>query len=173
MEIEKDGEANKLRDEISNRGRITCYMSLGRTKHTKWCVPNKDLDEPGHLPSLISLHCLPEEGLGPWLPKKHTAKTDQTGQMPRLIWVFIGSSCYSPALKMLGLYWICPVVPSFCHGHSVIIQMKLEYLWGQLANLDQILYKASLGWGKGCIRFWDRLDQNSGFHGNRKRPLTY
>ena len=21
--------------------------------------------------------------------------------------------------------------------------------------------------------FWDRLDQNSGFHGNRKPPLTY
>ena len=42
-----------------------------------------------------------------------------------------------------------------------------------MVNLDQILYEASLGWGKGCIRFWDRLDQNSGFHGNRKRPLTY
>ena len=28
-------------------------------------------------------------------------------------------------------------------------------------------------WGKGCIRFWGRLDQNSGFHGNRKAPLTY
>ena len=27
--------------------------------------------------------------------------------------------------------------------------------------------------GKGCIRFWGRLDQNSGFHGNRKPPLTY
>ena len=51
--------------------------------------------------------------------------------------------------------------------------MKLEYLWGQLANVDQILYEASLGWGKSWIRFWDRLDQNSGFHGNRKRPLTY
>ena len=51
--------------------------------------------------------------------------------------------------------------------------MELEYLWGQLANLDQILYEASLGWGKGCIRFWDRLDQNSGFHVNRKHPLTY
>ena len=51
--------------------------------------------------------------------------------------------------------------------------MKPEYLWGQLASLDQILYEASLGWGKGCIRFWDRLDLNSGFHSNRKGPLTY
>ena len=30
-----------------------------------------------------------------------------------------------------------------------------------------------IGWGKGCLRFWGRLDQNSGFHGNRKPPLTY
>ena len=50
---------------------------------------------------------------------------------------------------------------------------ELEYLWSQLANLDQILCVASLGWVKGCIRFWGRLDQNSGFHGNRKPPLTY
>ena len=34
---------------------------------------------------------------------------------------------------------------------------ELEYIWSQLANLDQILYVASLGWGKGCIRFWGRL----------------
>ena len=50
---------------------------------------------------------------------------------------------------------------------------NFEYLWSQLANLDQIICVAWLGWGKGCIRFWDRLDQNSGFHGNRKPPLTY
>ena len=30
---------------------------------------------------------------------------------------------------------------------------ELEYLWSQLANLDQILCVASLGWGKGCISF--------------------
>ena len=50
---------------------------------------------------------------------------------------------------------------------------ELEYLWGHLANVDQILCVASLGMGKGCIMFWDRLDQNSGVHGNRKPPLTY
>ena len=50
---------------------------------------------------------------------------------------------------------------------------ELEYLWGQLANLDQILFVASLGVGKSCIMFWDRLDQNSGVHDNRKPPLTY
>ena len=56
---------------------------------------------------------------------------------------------------------------------SVVHTFKLKYLWSQLANLDQILYVVSLGWMKGCIMFWGRLDQNSGFHGNRKPPLTY
>ena len=50
---------------------------------------------------------------------------------------------------------------------------ELEYLWGKLVNLDQILCVASLGVGKDCIMFWGRLDQNSGAHGNRNPPLTY
>ena len=56
---------------------------------------------------------------------------------------------------------------------SVAHTFKLEYLWSQSANLDQSLCEALLGWGKGCIRFWGRLDQNSAFHGNRRPPLTY
>ena len=66
---------------------------------------------------------------------------------------------YGPSLKKWGLYWICLVLPSFCSS-VITFQMKLEYLWGQLASLDKILHEASLGWEKGCIRFWDRLDQN-------------
>ena len=41
---------------------------------------------------------------------------------------------------------------------------------GSLAPIDIqweiFLSKASLRSGKGCTRFWDRSDQNSGFHGN-------
>ena len=43
---------------------------------------------------------------------------------------------------------------------------KLEYLSNQWANLNDILIEPSLGWGKGCIRFWARSDRNSGVHGN-------
>ena len=43
----------------------------------------------------------------------------------------------------------------------------LEYLWSQLINLDQILCVAALGWGKGCIRFWGRLDHS----GERSLPF--
>ena len=58
------------------------------------CAPSEDSDQPGHhaqsdqpghLPSLISLRCPHEESLGPKLPIECTAKTDQTGQIPRLI----------------------------------------------------------------------------------------
>ena len=43
---------------------------------------------------------------------------------------------------------------------------KHEYLLDQWAYCNQILSEASLGRGKGCIRFWTRSDQNSGVHGN-------
>ena len=65
-------------------------------------------------------------------------------------------------------------IPMVCRPSVVVVHtFKLKYLWSHLANLDQILYVASLGWEKGCIRFWGRLDQNSGFHSNRKLPLAY
>ena len=85
----------------------------------------------------------------------------------------IFSSPEPKAHKMSLLYTNGP--SSVCRRRpSVVIHtFKLEYLWSELANLNQILCVASLGWGKGCIRFWGRLDQNSGFHGNRKPPLTY
>ena len=37
----------------------------------------------------------------------------------------------------------------------------------QRADSNQILSEASMGRYKGCIRFWDKLNQNSGVHGNR------
>ena len=43
---------------------------------------------------------------------------------------------------------------------------KHEYLSNQQADCNQILSEASLGWGKGCIRFPAGSDWNSGFHGN-------
>ena len=42
----------------------------------------------------------------------------------------------------------------------VVHNFKHEYLCNQWADRNQILSEASLGWGKGCIRFWARSDQN-------------
>ena len=43
---------------------------------------------------------------------------------------------------------------------------KLEYLCNQWANRNEILSEPSLGWGKGCIRFWARSNRNSSVHDN-------
>ena len=77
------------------------------------------------------------------------------------------------SIPMVRRPFVIVVVVRRSPSSSVVHTFKLEYLWSQLANLDQIVCVPSLGWGKGCIRFWGRLDQNSGFHGNRKPPLTY
>ena len=45
------------------------------------CAPSEDSDQPGHLPSLISLRCLHEETMGHKLPTVCTAKT-----LIRLCW---------------------------------------------------------------------------------------
>ena len=44
---------------------------------------------------------------------------------------------------------------------SVVHNFKYDYLCNQWADHNEILQEASLGWGKGCIRFWVRSDQNS------------
>ena len=81
-----------------------------------------------------------------------------------------GNQLFSPLIRR----WAYSIQWSVVHrSSSVVHTFKLEYLWSQLANLDQIFCVTSLGWGKGCMRYWGRLDQNSGFHSNRKSPLTY
>ena len=80
------------------------------------------------------------------------------GSDEKEVGIFIAPLWKSGGYTGFALSFQNSLVLSFCG--SVIIQMKLEYLWGQVANVDQILYEASLGWGKGCIRFWDRLHQN-------------
>ena len=71
-------------------------------------------------------------------------------------------------LRPVGQSWsncMCSITGEGERLHKVLRQIG--------SKLDQILCVASLWWGKGCIRFWGRLDQNSGFHGNRKPPLTF
>ena len=48
-----------------------------------------------------------------------------------------------------------------------VYAFKHEYFRSQRIDCNQILFEASLGWGKGCNRFWARSDHNSSFHGNR------
>ena len=85
------------------------------------------------------------------------------------IWGHLGELLAHLSWRLTRWTYRIPIV----RRPSVVHTFTFEYLWSQLANLDQILCVASLGWGKGCIRFGGRWDHNAGFHGNRKPPLTY
>ena len=85
-----------------------------------------------------SLCCLHEEALGSWLPIKHTAKTDQTGRMPRLIWVFAGHRsvillvllCCGSVYESSALHKNYACVPACVH--PVILSWAFSYylrLW--------------------------------------------
>ena len=50
---------------------------------------------------------------------------------------------------------------------------ELEYLWSQLASLDQILCVASFGLRKGCLRFWGRLTLAHWTQVSDRCPLGY
>ena len=73
-----------------------------KKKSTKWHMHPAHSDQPGHLPSLISFHCLHVETLAPKQPIECTAKTDQTGRIPTLIWFFPGSPVILLVLSCTG-----------------------------------------------------------------------
>ena len=60
----------------------------------------------------------------------------------------------------------CPWVTKISHFWTWISLKPVGQSWSNFMC-------SIMGWGKGCIMFWGRLDQNSGFHGNRKPQLTY
>ena len=64
-------------------------------------------------------------------------------------------------------------IPMVHHPSVIVHTFKLEYLWSQLASLDQILCVASLGWGKGFIRFLGQIGSKLWFPWQQKLPLTY
>ena len=56
------------------------------------------------------------------------------------------------------------------------IKFSFDLLWNhqdQLANLHQILYVSSVGWGIAAFRSGGRFHPNCDRHGNRKLPLIY
>ena len=87
-----------------------------------------------------------------------------------LSWIFFSGKLGSGFLAHLSRRLIgeLMVYQSSCRL-SVCVSVnifKLEYLRNKVANPNKILSEPSLGWGKGCIRFWARSDWNSCVHGN-------
>ena len=79
-------------------------ISHDMTKPTKWLCAQRRLKSGwASAQSNQSLRCPHEESLGPLLYFKRTAKTDQTGRMPRLIRVFAGRTCHFVGFVMRRL----------------------------------------------------------------------
>ena len=59
------------------------------------CAPSEDSDQPWHPPSLIRVFAVRMTKAWDLIyPLKESDYSDQTGQMPRLIWVFAGCTCH-------------------------------------------------------------------------------
>ena len=70
---------------------LSYQISRDMTKPTKWlCAQRRLRSAWASAQSDQSLLCLHEESLGPYTHWAHSKDSDQTGRMPRLIWVFAG-----------------------------------------------------------------------------------
>ena len=70
-----------------------------------------------------------------------------------------------PKAHKVSLYSSLPIEPaSVCLSVNTF---KHEFPRHKRTDRNQILSVALSGWGKDCIGFWARSDQNSGFHSNR------
>ena len=87
-------QVSKAIVETSAPDKIKVEIELEHDRTYKMaCVPSKDSNQPGHLPSLISLLCTQWVVQDPNFLHADSEDSDQTGRMPRLIWVFTGRTC--------------------------------------------------------------------------------
>ena len=86
-------------------------MSLLMTKPTKCHVrPAKTQISLGILPVWLESSLSAWRKLGSLATHwAHSEDSDQTGSMPRLIWVFAGRTCHFVGFVMKRLKWTCPV----------------------------------------------------------------
>ena len=110
------------------------------TKPTKWFVHAANSVQPGHLH-----HCLHDESLVPLLPIERTVKTDQTGWMPRPIWVFAGCKGHFVGFVMWWLITISLADLSLCY--SPVIKVSFNFPWFIAGIFKQMAWAA----GGACV----------------------
>ena len=107
------------------------------------------------------------QGWGALWPKVRIPTTQNTLLLQvSAVLLFLSSSVIIFALlahlsrRLTRWAYSIPMVcrPSVVHTFKWISLKPVGQSWSNF-------YVASLGWGKGCIRFWGRLDHNSWFHG--------
>ena len=91
--------------KLSPEAEILQWACAGQNQENDLCAQQRQISL-GIRP-VWSVCCQHEESLGLQLPMECTEKTDQTGQMPRLIWVLIGHTCHFVGfvMRQLILEW--------------------------------------------------------------------
>ena len=79
---------------LDDRWRSSSWAASWQNQQNGMCAQRRLRSALASAQSDQSLHCPLEESLGPWLPIKRTAKSDQTRRMPKLIWVFAWRTCH-------------------------------------------------------------------------------
>ena len=111
------------------------------------CAPSEDSDQPGHLPSLIRdfAVCMKKAWVLSY-PLSAQRRSDQTGRMPRLIWVFAGRTLILLVLSCRGSF------SSYCFRFLNFIKWKCN-LWNTLyfvLVLGRWFMYLSFSRGMGC-----------------------
>ena len=94
------------------------YEGVVRQNKQNDCAPSEDSDQPGHWFDGLSL-CAQWVAKDPNFLHADSEDSDETGRMPRLIWVFAGRTCHFVGFVMWRLI-------SFC-GHQ-----KFQIPWNKL-----------------------------------------
>ena len=120
------------------------YLIRHITKPNKMiCAPSKDLDQPGHPPSLIIdfavhmkkpwvLSCPLNAQQRPWSDWADlTPSKDSDQRMPRLIWVFAGRTCYFVGFVM---WWLIIFLTGIFRCASYLLEfqhldLSILYVW--------------------------------------------
>ena len=136
---------------------LFCWFSHREKFHIKQSYNQNDICTHWRLTSAWasaksdhSLHCPLEDRLGPELPIKHTAKTDQTGQMPRQVWNFTGRTgdvvlpCASSTVfctKALVIFggWRVAAIKLIC---DTLLMFYILYIVENACSLDWFLLNA-------------------------------
>ena len=121
---------------------IVCMVNVNPIWAATWqnqqsdCAPSEDSDQHGHPPSLIRVFAVCLMGsLGPKLSS--CGHSDQTGRMPRLIWVFAGRTLILLVLSCRGSYttaskFLCNTI--FHAGNSTTLPEKHKFRFNHINN---------------------------------------
>ena len=111
------------------------------------CAPSEDSNQPGHQLSLISLHCVLSRQIynDPMLLHADSEDSDQTGRMPRLIWVWV---C-----------WVHRSICWFCHAAAHIMYL-IQTIHSDILLLQKnfhLFQTACNKQNKLQVRHWNRF----------------